>query len=413
VALGGEKWAFIPQELLPHLRWLAQPDYTHVYYVDLKPRVVDVRIFCEPAGSSTPAGCVAGQAGVSHPGGWGTVVIGGFRMGGSCKNCTTQGTPMSYSEDFDNNAGTPNTTRNFYSAYFALDVTDADSPPKLLWTFTDDNLGFTTSLPTIARVLPSTDPKNSTTNEKWLALFGSGPTNYDAGSAQPSHLYAVNMATGTTVNPATVYPVGSVNAFMGDLVTVDSNLDFRVDVLYAGRVLTNAAPNRGKLYRLTTDCLVGAGPTGTCPPDPAQWGINSGGNRIPTEILDTFTDAGSVTRSLGPAPFAPSVVMDDSYKLWLFTGTGRYFSNADKTDNSAQYLVGIKDSVMNGMCTESSSTNCWDNNLADLTGITVCRRSWVLHHGQSGERRLRRFHIRQPYCAGPKQGWVCTNLTGR
>ncbi len=71
VNIGDELWGFIPQELLPHLRWLADPSYTHVYYVDLKPKVTDVRIFPNDA---------------DHPGGWGTILIGGFRMGGSCGN---------------------------------------------------------------------------------------------------------------------------------------------------------------------------------------------------------------------------------------------------------------------------------------------------------------------------------------
>ncbi|MEO7860044.1 MAG: hypothetical protein ABIU05_06290, partial [Nitrospirales bacterium] len=43
-ALGDELWGFIPYQLLPHLKWLTQADYTHVYYVDLKPKVTDVKI---------------------------------------------------------------------------------------------------------------------------------------------------------------------------------------------------------------------------------------------------------------------------------------------------------------------------------------------------------------------------------
>jgi type IV pilus assembly protein PilY1 len=364
VSLGGEKWAFIPQEALPHLRWLAQPDYTHVYYVDLQPKVQDARIFTEePACASdiTSAGCI-------HPGGWGTILIGGMRMGGSCGNCTTQGTPMSYSGDFDNNAGTPDTTRTFYSAYFVLDITNPEANPNLLWSFTDPNLGFTTSIPAVVRVSPSTDGRVNHANEKWFALFGSGPTDYDAGSTQSASLFAVDLATGTTVTPATVYPVGSWNSFMGDLVVADYNMDYRHDVLYAGRVLNDGSmPWRGKLYRFTTNCL-----TGTCPTDPAQWGIASGSNRIPTEIIDTFTDASSVTRELGPVPFAPVPVLDDSFKIWVFAGTGRYFSANDKTDTSSQYLVGIKDSVVNTGCSQTSSTSCWDNNLVDVTNIAVC-----------------------------------------
>lgn len=366
VSLGEEKWAFIPQELLPQLRWLAAPGYTHVYYVDLKPKITDARIFTEePACASgvTTVGCV-------HPGGWGTILIGGFRMGGSCGNCTTQGTPMSYSGDFDNNAGTPNTTRSFYSAYFVLDITDPESNPKLLWSFSDPNLGFTTSTPTVARVNPSTDPTTLATNEKWVAFFGSGPTDYTAAAGQPSRIWAVDLKTGTTVAAPTVYPVGSWNAFMGDLITVDYNLDFRADVLYSGRTINDGSGTwRGKLYRLTTNC---EDTSTTCPTDPGQWGIASGSNRIPTEIIDTFNDASSTTRELGPVPYAPVAVIDDSHKLWVFAGTGRYFSTADKTDTSPQYLVGIKDSVIGLSCSQTSSTSCWDNNLADLTGIAVC-----------------------------------------
>ena len=43
--LGEELWAFVPRGLLPHLKWLTDPDYTHVYYVDLKPKITDARIF--------------------------------------------------------------------------------------------------------------------------------------------------------------------------------------------------------------------------------------------------------------------------------------------------------------------------------------------------------------------------------
>ena len=60
-ALGDELWGFIPYQLLPQLQWLTRADYTHVYYVDLKPTVTDVRIFTPDA---------------DHPNGWGTVLIG-------------------------------------------------------------------------------------------------------------------------------------------------------------------------------------------------------------------------------------------------------------------------------------------------------------------------------------------------
>jgi len=45
---GAEIWAYIPQNLLPHLRWLPDPDYAninHIYFVDQKPRVFDAQIY--------------------------------------------------------------------------------------------------------------------------------------------------------------------------------------------------------------------------------------------------------------------------------------------------------------------------------------------------------------------------------
>ncbi len=80
-------WAYVPYNLLPHLSCLTEPAYSledHKYYVDLRPRIFDVQIFePEPAcndGDPTPTpladGCI-------HPNGWGTILVGGMRFGGS------------------------------------------------------------------------------------------------------------------------------------------------------------------------------------------------------------------------------------------------------------------------------------------------------------------------------------------
>src|SRR5262249_27252734 len=130
LGLGNELWAFIPQEMLPHLRWLADPKYTHVYYVDLKPKVTDVKIFCQTAGSGVSAGpatCINGQNNTTHHGGWGTILIGGFRFGGSCNVCPTTGTgngrAMTFTAQFD---GSTNQERIFYSGYFVMDITNPE-----------------------------------------------------------------------------------------------------------------------------------------------------------------------------------------------------------------------------------------------------------------------------------------------
>ena len=351
--LGAEMWSFIPQELLPHLQWLARVDYTHVYYVDLKPTITEARVFTPDA---------------DHPGGWGTILIGGFRMGGSCGQCAAASgaPPMSATI-----GGTP---RTFYSAYFALDVTNPEVSPKLLWVFTDSGLGLTTSYPSVVRMNPDTDAFTSTVNEKWFVVFGSGPNGYQAdlpsAPSQSAKLYVVDLKNGPKVAASgslTTMPVGSWRSFMGHVVSIDKDLDWRTDVAYVGRTAHDGAlPWRGKMYRLTMNC-----PAAPCTPD--TWGIANGANRTPTEVIDTFFDAGTgTTVEVGPTAAAPAVTIDDTNATWVFFGTGRYFGNADKVDNTIQRLYGLKDKVMNGSCTQTSTVNCHSDDLVDVTNAVVC-----------------------------------------
>ncbi|HEY6639944.1 MAG TPA: PilC/PilY family type IV pilus protein, partial [Nitrospiraceae bacterium] len=378
VNIGDELWGFIPQELLPHLRWLANPSYTHVYYVDLKPKVTDVRIFPNDA---------------DHPGGWGTILIGGFRMGGSCGICTTQGQKMTFAADFNGDA-VADAARDFLSAYFVLDVTNPDKVPTLLWSFSDQNLGFAMSYPAVARVSPLTDPtKILDTNEKWFMVVGSGPTSYDAGVGQTGKMFAVNIKARMTSIAAGVVTTFDAsgggatppNSFVGDLSSFDRDLDYRADVMFAGKVIS-ASPWEGKLIRLTTGCWKTSSPV--CNTDPGLWGVPSGtvGVQAPSEILYQFLDGGGVTRTLGPIPTAVGVTIDATGNTWVFTGTGRYYTQTsgtgDKIDTSIQYLVGIKDSVMQGSggCAggDVTITGCrlnstLSNELIDMSTSTICQ----------------------------------------
>jgi type IV pilus assembly protein PilY1 len=346
--LGQELWGFIPNQLLPQLQWLTRTDYGHAYYVDLKPKVVDARIF-------TPD--------TDHPNGWGTVLIGGFRMGGSCGACTagTGAPPMTVTADF----GSGVQTRTFYSAYFAVDITNPDQNPKLLWVFTDPTLGLATSYPAVLRVNPSADPKTANTNAKWLMTVGSGPTAYNGSSVQPGKIFAFNLATGPDVGNSLVstFSTSDANAFMGDLISLDADLDFRVDASYLGNVINNGGSPAwaGKLYRLTT---------GGGSPDLTMWGISSGADRVPTALLTSFPSSGST--KVGPIAAAPTVTMDESSKLWVFFGTGRFYSTVDIGNTDTQYFIGVKDPVMTGVCVQATVTNCERPNLLDVSAATVC-----------------------------------------
>ena len=163
---------------------------------------------------------------------------------------------------------------------------------------------------------------------------------------------------------------GSWNSFVADPITLDRDLDFRSDAVYVGRTIDPASSGigywTGKMYRLTM---------GTCSAAPCStstWGIASGANRVPTEMLDTF-DIGAGWAYLGPMTSSPTVTLDDVGEVWVFFGTGRFLSTADKADTSSQYLLGIKDSVLRpGGCSQTSVTSCWEDNLLDVSNVQIC-----------------------------------------
>ncbi len=377
---GDELWSFIPQELLPHLRWLADPSYTHVYYVDLKPKITDARIFTADA---------------DHPGGWGTILIGGFRMGGSCNNCTGgQGTPMTFTGDF-NNDGSADAARTFLSSYFVLDITNPEKLPKLLWSYSDTNLGLTMSYPSVVRVRPLGGDKTQNSDAQWYVLFGSGATSYDAGVGQVARMYAVNLkdrVTSAASTTVTIFDAGGTissppSSFVSDLASIDRDLDYRADVVYGGKVISGS-PWEGKLIRLTTGCWKASTPV--CNTDPGSWGVPSGGiapapTRAPSEILYQFKNAtGGTKNTLGPAALAPGLALDEVGNTWVFAGTGRYYTQlsgtGDKSDTSVQFLVGVKDPVLQGSggCVDTTITSCRiddtvNNELIDMSTATICQ----------------------------------------
>src|SRR5205807_8730213 len=177
-----------PQDLLPQLRWLTLANYDHAYYVDLTPKVTDARIFTPDA---------------DHPGGWGTILIGGFRLGGSCTNCTSgKGTPRVVQADFNGNGTTTDTGngtsgsdyRVFLSSYFVMDITNPEKEPTLLWVFRDQHLVLTTADTAIIRANRSADANTSSTNEQRYVVFRTGPTHHDTLSSHTAQYFVMDLA---------------------------------------------------------------------------------------------------------------------------------------------------------------------------------------------------------------------------
>lgn len=124
--LGDELWAYIPYNLQPHLKELSNPVYSHRYYVDQRPRIADVQIFEEEPGclDSEPDGVMDDPDSCIHLNGWGTILVGAMRFGGA---------PVIAADPSAHD-------RIFSSAYFILDITDPERPPKLLAEMTNRQL---------------------------------------------------------------------------------------------------------------------------------------------------------------------------------------------------------------------------------------------------------------------------------
>jgi len=70
-----ELWAYIPMNALPYLKYLAYPDYCHIYYVDQRTMLFDASINTDKSVQ------VTSENGVTKN--WATILIGEMRFGGS------------------------------------------------------------------------------------------------------------------------------------------------------------------------------------------------------------------------------------------------------------------------------------------------------------------------------------------
>ncbi len=316
--LGQELWAFIPRGLLPHLKWLTDPEYTHVYYVDLKPKVADVKIF---------------NADSVHVNKWGTILIGGFNYGGKKIEWTSGNASYSASPE-----------------YFALDITDPLNP-RLLWTFSDPDLGLSMSYPAVAKV-----------GNNWYAVFGSGATDYDATSDltefQNGNIFVLKISGGNNgvvsewIENRNFWkiPTGSTNSFMADPISVDVNLDYQVDVIYIGENHGRGAGRNAVLRRITT--------AGGSQENPALWQVSTVADI--NVIAGTNDDAKRITA-------ASSAAMDDNSNLWVYFGTGQFMGASDNNQTDTGGFYAIKDGCWDGSCTVSYT----GTDLLDVSRATV------------------------------------------
>jgi len=345
--IGKEMWAFIPKNALPYLRYIMDPEYCHVYTVDLSPFIFD-------ASTGAPgSGDISGNT--RNVSSWRTILIGGMRYGGACRNST--GSCNSTTGGLPDCVKTPLSGVG-YSSYFALDITDSlayqddpvGHPPHLLWEFSNDNLGFATTGPAVVRV------GDRDKNGKWFVVFGSGPTGpidttdqqFLGRSDQNLRLFVLDLKDGSLQR---TIDTGIPFAFAGSMLsaTNDPDVDYKDDVVYIGYVKrTGSSPNYtwtdGGVGRLVTkeDAT------------PANW--------VWSQVID------------GIGPVTSSVAQLQNQRkgiLWLFFGTGRYFyelgTTTDDADNQRR-LFAVKEPCFS---LTGLNTNCTTTvGLGSLTNVT-------------------------------------------
>ncbi len=330
--LGAELWAYVPYNLLPHLTCLTDPLYEHKYFVDLHPRVFDVRIFDPTDGV--------------HTGGWGTILVQGMRFGGA------KVLPSTLDLDDSGSADYPADTREFTSAYIILDITDPEGPPILLGEITlttggtEVDLGYTTSSPTMVTMKNGADVSDTS----WYLILGSGPTNVDGASTQDAKLSVLplNWLVGTPkalripdAIPTVANDQGgtftlTANSFVSDLISVDFELEsnYKTDAVYFGTVSGTWGGWGGGLYRLVTREL-DSGTGNQLVTDPSDWSTLINPLNNPLYLID----AGR------PVTGAASIGTDGT-NYWIYFGTGRFLDSDDKIDSSSnaqEAYFGIKE----------------------------------------------------------------------
>jgi len=348
--LGSELWAYVPYNLLPHLQWLTDPAYQHVYYVDGTPQQFDVNIFSDACPDVTTC---------DHPNGWGTILVVGFRLGGG---------DMIVNANTDQTSGLDTGNRTLRSAYLVFDITNPENPPQLLGELSQPTLGFTVSKPTVVkrRVPNGTDYKNPSANQ-WYLVMGSGPAGTDSASKQLAMINAVsnqqagvfvyNLNTLTWVDANTTttvvdsFPIsGAANSFVGDMTTQDWNTDYSDEVVYFGTIGQGASPQldpTGDLIRMTM---------------PA--GLSFG---APT--FSTLLSGNTNTPHNGqPFSMAPLAVRDVSGQAWVYAGSGRFYVSSDVLSNKQMSYYGIKELMSGGVPTTSPVAK---SSLINTTGIQL------------------------------------------
>ena len=287
---GEEVFAFIPSTTAntannAGLHYLADPTYQHHFYVDLNPALSDVYIKHRTA------------AGVTSTEEWRTVLVGGKGAGGN--------------------------------TMFMLDVTDpkrfsATYAKELVeWEFSQPNLGYTYSKPTIAMM----------NNGRFAAIFGNGYNSNEFGGDCKAKLFVVFLDGGIDGSwtagtdyyeyDTTIGTVPNCNGLSSPAV-VDLNNDGAADKAFAGDMY-------GNLWAFDLCNWDGTACQAT------GWGL---ANSSPIMTAEDSTNKAQ------PITVKPVVSLDPAStgndQLIIAFGTGQYLASGDVVNTDVQSFYGVR-----------------------------------------------------------------------
>ncbi len=257
-ATGVEKWAYIPSFVMPRLYQLADSNYArqHTYLVD-----------------GTP---VAGEIHVTS--GWKTILVGGLNAGGR--------------------------------GYYALDISKPENP-KLLWEFSDADLGYSFGNPLITKLA----------NGSWVVMFASGYNNVGPGDGN-GHLYVLDANTGTRLlkiatqlagaavgNTSNPSGLAQINNY------VNSEVDNTTQVVYGGDLL-------GNVWRFDVNSQVQP--------------------YLASQRLALLSVGGHAQPITTRPALAELRYQGKPYQV-LYLGTGKYLGRSDVANTDQQSLYALKD----------------------------------------------------------------------
>ncbi|MDR2443781.1 MAG: hypothetical protein LBE31_09725, partial [Deltaproteobacteria bacterium] len=387
--LGREMWAFIPQSVLPHLQWLSQIDYAHSYYLDLTPTVVEIKDDSKSDAQGGP---------------WRTIILGSLRFGGRAIELSAN--PPKYS----------------YSEVFALDITDPDREPVLLWRFTHPQMGLVVARPTVVR--------NNSIGDNWYAIVASGPTYdyYDKKTDITSTIKEGPTAyKGFSNQTAKIFVFDAIKGPQYGVTVIDSHrpksffTNFQVLTAPQSSVKTDGVvvswQNTLAYFSLTQSALDNdllclknqqqtaafldaSDPDAMCTSSKyGNWGYLDKGGVWRLDMNGPLSSWGSKLKVFydadRPISGAVNTTYDAQGRLWVIFGSGRYWSNDDSRlcegsgdtkecrVNHINYLYGIKEPVdADGNLTLATVT---ESNLVDVSNVVVFPQATVKNLDNQGQ----------------------------